>query len=95
MKFGFLTECYVREGKTHSQAYADTFAQVEEAESLEMDSVWLVEQHFRPWASILPSPMLMASALATRTRRMPKRALVLSSFPSWDAAPEWWGIGTR
>lgn len=61
MNFGFLTECYVREGKSHAQAFADTFAQVDEAEALGLDSVWMVEQHFRPWASILPSPMLMAS----------------------------------
>ncbi len=70
MNFGFLTECYVREGKSHAQAFADTFAQVDEAEALGLDSVWMVEQHFRPWASILPSPMLMASAIAARTERM-------------------------
>jgi alkanesulfonate monooxygenase SsuD/methylene tetrahydromethanopterin reductase-like flavin-dependent oxidoreductase (luciferase family) len=68
--FGFLTECYVKEGKSHAQAFADTFAQVDEAEALGIDSVWVVEQHFRPWASILPSPMLMASAIAMRTQQM-------------------------
>jgi alkanesulfonate monooxygenase SsuD/methylene tetrahydromethanopterin reductase-like flavin-dependent oxidoreductase (luciferase family) len=70
MNFGFLTECYVKEGKSHAEAFADTFAQVDQAEVLGMDSVWMVEQHFRPWASILPSPMLMASAIAMRTQRM-------------------------
>ncbi len=70
MNFGFLTECYVKEGKSHAQAFADTFDQVDQAEALGMDSVWMVEQHFRPWASILPSPMLMASAIAMRTQRM-------------------------
>ena len=70
MNFGFLTECYVKEGKSHAQAFADTFEQVDQAEVLGMDSVWMVEQHFRPWASILPSPMLMASAIAMRTHRM-------------------------
>ena len=70
MNFGFLTECYVKEGKIHAQPFAETFAQVDEAEALGMDSVWMVEQHFRPWASILPSPMLMASAVAMRTTRM-------------------------
>ena len=70
MNFGFLTECYVKEGKSHAQAFADTFEQVDQAESLGMDSVWMVEQHFRPWASILPSPMLIASAIAMRTQRM-------------------------
>ena len=34
MNFGFLTECYVRRGKSHAQAYADTFAQVDAAEAM-------------------------------------------------------------
>jgi alkanesulfonate monooxygenase SsuD/methylene tetrahydromethanopterin reductase-like flavin-dependent oxidoreductase (luciferase family) len=70
MNFGFLTECYVRNGKSHAQAYADTFAQVDAAEALGMDSIWMVEQHFRPWASIIPSPMVLGSAIAARTQRM-------------------------
>ncbi len=68
MNCGFLTERHAREGK--SQAFADTFAQVDEAEALGIDSVWMVEQHFRAWASILPSPMLMASAIAANNKRM-------------------------
>ena len=70
MNFGFLTECYVRQGKSHTQAYADTFAQVDAAEAMGMDSIWMVEQHFRPWASIIPSPMVLGSAIAARTQRM-------------------------
>lgn len=70
MNFGFLTECYVREGKPQTQAFADTFAQIDAAEALGIDSVWMVEQHFRPWASILASPMVMAGAIAARTKRM-------------------------
>ena len=42
MNFGFLTECYVKEGKSHAQAFADTFEQVDQAEALGMDSVWRV-----------------------------------------------------
>jgi alkanesulfonate monooxygenase SsuD/methylene tetrahydromethanopterin reductase-like flavin-dependent oxidoreductase (luciferase family) len=70
MNFGFLTECYVREGKSHTAAFDDTFEQIAAAEALGLDSVWIVEQHFRPWASILPSPMVMAAAVAARTSRM-------------------------
>jgi len=70
MNFGFLTECYVREGKSHTAAFDDTFDQIIAAEGLGLDSVWIVEQHFRPWASILPSPMIMAAAVAARTSRM-------------------------
>ena len=45
-------------------------AQVDAAEALGMDSIWMVEQHFRPWASLLPSPMILASAIASRTQRV-------------------------
>ena len=64
MIFGCLTECYIKEGRSHTQAFADTFALVVEAEAPGIDSVWMVVQHFRPWVSILPFPMLMPSANA-------------------------------
>ena len=70
MYFGFLTECYARAGKSHAQAYADALAQVDAAEALGFDSIWMVEQHFRPWSSLLPSPMLFGSAIAARTQRV-------------------------
>ena len=66
MNFGFLTECYTRAGKSHAQAYADALAQVDAAEALGLDSIWMVEQHFRPWASLLPSPMLFGSTISAR-----------------------------
>ena len=70
MNFGFLTECYAREGKSHARAYADAIAQVDAAEAMGLDSIWMVEQHFRPWASLLPSPVLLGSAIAARTKRV-------------------------
>ena len=70
MNFGFLTECYARADKSHAQAYADATEQVDAAEALGLDSIWMVEQHFRPWASLLPSPMLFGSAIAARTKRV-------------------------
>lgn len=70
MNFGFLTECYAREGKSHAQAYSEALEQVDAAEALGLDSIWMVEQHFRPWASLLPSPMLFGSAIAARTKRV-------------------------
>ena len=70
MNFGFLTECYARADKSHAQAYADATEQVDAAEAMGLDSIWMVEQHFRPWASLLPSPMLFGSAIAARTKRV-------------------------
>src|SRR6266581_4269137 len=70
MNFGLLTECYVREGKSHTQAFDDSFEQIAAAEALGFDSVWVVEQHFRPWSATIASPMVMASAIAARTSRV-------------------------
>ena len=41
---------------------------MEEAEKLGIDSVWLSEHHFSPERSVLASPLVIASSIATRTR---------------------------
>ena len=46
MNFGFLTECYVKEGKSHAQAFADTFEQ--EDENL---------THFLEWENSMEDPV--------------------------------------
>lgn len=48
--------------------WARTFALVERAEALGLHSVWLPEGHFRPGAT--PSPLVVLSAFAARTRRL-------------------------
>jgi alkanesulfonate monooxygenase SsuD/methylene tetrahydromethanopterin reductase-like flavin-dependent oxidoreductase (luciferase family) len=40
------------------------------AERLGIDTVWLAEHHFSPERSVLASPLVIASALAARTRRI-------------------------
>ncbi|MCE2462608.1 MAG: LLM class flavin-dependent oxidoreductase [Dehalococcoidia bacterium] len=34
------------------------------------DSVWLAEKHFSPDRSVLSSPLMIASAIAARTKRI-------------------------
>jgi alkanesulfonate monooxygenase SsuD/methylene tetrahydromethanopterin reductase-like flavin-dependent oxidoreductase (luciferase family) len=55
---------------TQAEAFDESFSQVEAAEELGMDSVWLAEHHFTPDRSVLASPMVIASAIAARTRRI-------------------------
>lgn len=50
--------------------YQQIFEQVELAESLGYDTVWLAEHHFTPYGGDIPSPPLLLAALAQRTRRM-------------------------
>ena len=68
MDFGLFVE-FPYQGMSDQEAFAQSFALVDEAESLGVDSVWLPEYHFSP-VSVLASPMTVAAAIAARTRRM-------------------------
>jgi alkanesulfonate monooxygenase SsuD/methylene tetrahydromethanopterin reductase-like flavin-dependent oxidoreductase (luciferase family) len=70
MNFGMFTDFHVREHLSQAEAFDESFRQVEEAEKLGIDSVWLSEHHFSPERSVLASPLVIASSLATRTRRV-------------------------
>ncbi len=49
--------------------YADTLAQIERAENLGFDSIWLTEHHFCD-DGYTPSPLVLAAAIGARTERM-------------------------
>lgn len=49
--------------------YAERFAQIAEAEAMGFDSCWLTEHHFCE-DGYTPSPLVLASAIAARTKRM-------------------------
>ena len=51
-------------------AFREGFALVDAAESWGLDSAWLSEFHFSPDRSVLSSPIVTASAMAARTKRM-------------------------
>jgi len=64
----FLEEA--RPGSTPAGAFKDTFELVEAAEAWGLDGVWLGEIHFNVARSVLSSPLVMAAAIAGRTRRL-------------------------
>ena len=70
MKFGLLVDCHVRKDQGQTLAFEELFAQVDAAESMGMDSIWIVEHHFRPQASVLSASMAVAGAIASRTKRV-------------------------
>ena len=43
---------------------------VDAAEKMGLDGVWLAELHFNPARSVLSSPIVVASAIAARTKRL-------------------------
>ena len=70
MDFGLFTMFSVRDGGTQFQTFQEWFDLVQEAEAMGLDTVWLGESHFRPQRAVLASPLVGASAVAARTKRL-------------------------
>jgi alkanesulfonate monooxygenase SsuD/methylene tetrahydromethanopterin reductase-like flavin-dependent oxidoreductase (luciferase family) len=70
MNFGMFTDFHVRADMSQPAAFDESFEQVDMAEQLGIDTVWLAEHHFSPERSVLASPLVIASAIAARTRRI-------------------------
>ncbi len=70
MEFGMFHEFQRRPGQTEAEAFAESFEQVDEAERAGLDVMWLAELHAAPERSVLSAPLNIASAIATRTKRM-------------------------
>ena len=69
MDFGIFVDFDVRQGNSQADTFDESFRQIEAAEELGIQSVWLAEVHFSP-NSVLSSPMIVASSVATRTRKI-------------------------
>ncbi len=70
MDFGMFTEFHVREGMTQADAFDEHLKEVEVAEEMGLDSVWLAEYHFAPQRSVISAPLMIGSAIAARTKRI-------------------------
>jgi probable F420-dependent oxidoreductase len=57
-------------GKSFPDFYEEMLQQIEAAEALGFDTVWLPEHHFSPADGYNPSPLTMAAAIAARTTRI-------------------------
>src|SRR5438309_4732946 len=70
MEFGMFHEFPSLPGRSESEAFDEAMEQVDAAEGLGLDVMWLAELHFEPRRSVLSAPLSIASAIAARTRRM-------------------------
>ncbi len=70
MDFGIFMEFGNRENRPEAGSFREGFDLVEAGESWGLDSAWLAEFHFNPTRSVLSSPIVVASAIASRTQRM-------------------------
>lgn len=55
--------------RSYNHYYAEALEEVAEADRLGFDTVWMSEHHFSG-DGFLPSPLVMAAAIAARTRRI-------------------------
>src|SRR5947207_13986396 len=69
-EFGIFHEFARSAGQTDAETFAQSFAQVDAAERWGLDVVWLAELHFLPERSVASAPLVLASAIAARTRRL-------------------------
>src|SRR6201993_2776298 len=80
MEFGMFHEFQCPPGHSEEQAFAESFEQVEAAEQLGLDAIWLAELHMLPRRSVLSAPLTIASAIAARTRKI-KIGLAVQVLP--------------
>lgn len=69
MKFGIMNLFPYPEGKSADTIFSETLEEIQYAEELGFDSVWLAEHHFSEYG-ILGNPLVLAAAIAERTRRI-------------------------
>jgi alkanesulfonate monooxygenase SsuD/methylene tetrahydromethanopterin reductase-like flavin-dependent oxidoreductase (luciferase family) len=70
MEFGLFTEFQCPPGVDEGRAFDESLAEMTAAEDLGFDAVWLAEIHFQKGRSLLASPLVVASAIAARTKRV-------------------------
>jgi alkanesulfonate monooxygenase SsuD/methylene tetrahydromethanopterin reductase-like flavin-dependent oxidoreductase (luciferase family) len=76
MDIGLMMDGDYREGQTQQAAFDETLKIADLAETLGFDGIWLAERHFSPpgGSALVPSigsaPLLVATAIATRTSRL-------------------------
>jgi alkanesulfonate monooxygenase SsuD/methylene tetrahydromethanopterin reductase-like flavin-dependent oxidoreductase (luciferase family) len=69
MDFGIFLE-QTRRGNNQDEAFRDMFALAEASETWGLDIIWLAEMMVNPARSVLSAPLLMASWIASRTKRV-------------------------
>ena len=92
MEFGMFHQFPSLPGRADADSFAEAFEQIDAAEQLGLDVMWLSELHFDPKRSVLSAPLSIASAIAARTRRI-KIGIAVQVLPlCHPAAP---GRGSR
>jgi alkanesulfonate monooxygenase SsuD/methylene tetrahydromethanopterin reductase-like flavin-dependent oxidoreductase (luciferase family) len=70
MEFGLFDQLPCAATQETAARYQDVIRQSRLADELGLDSMWLAEYHFNPRFSVMPAPLLVASAIAQCTRNL-------------------------
>jgi len=70
VKFGVFYQLPCAPEQSEPARYRETIEQIVLADELGFEIAWLAELHFHRSFSIMPSPLLLAAAVAQRTRRI-------------------------
>ncbi len=70
VKFGLFYQMPCADTQSEPVRYQETIEQIAHADTLEFDCAWLAELHFFKHFSIMPSPLIVATAAAQRTKRI-------------------------
>src|SRR3979411_920936 len=69
-EFGMFHEFQRTAGVTDEQAFATSFEEIDAAERWGLDAMWLADIHVNPERSVCAAPLMLATAIAARTKRM-------------------------
>jgi alkanesulfonate monooxygenase SsuD/methylene tetrahydromethanopterin reductase-like flavin-dependent oxidoreductase (luciferase family) len=70
MHFEIFMEFELRQDRSQAESFREGFDLVEAADAWGLDGVWLGEMHCNPSPSVLGAPIVVATSIATRTRRL-------------------------
>jgi alkanesulfonate monooxygenase SsuD/methylene tetrahydromethanopterin reductase-like flavin-dependent oxidoreductase (luciferase family) len=70
MEFGLMQEFQPVPNSNEADSFAKSLEQIDAAERLGLDVIWVADIHFAPQLSVMSSPLLGAAAIAGRTSRI-------------------------
>jgi alkanesulfonate monooxygenase SsuD/methylene tetrahydromethanopterin reductase-like flavin-dependent oxidoreductase (luciferase family) len=70
VKFGLFYQLPCADTQSEPVRYQETIEQIQHADTLGFDCAWLAELHFYKEFSVMSSPLILATAVAQRTKRI-------------------------